>query len=507
MSFHITEIAILAISYLLYKLTKFHLSSRAFHSFAVKNNCLPPPTQHTTLPYGLERYLILFTGFKGIDILETLIRPRFANTHTIAIPSLKRHLSTVSPENIKTILGTSFADYSLGASRAANLGDLIGHGIFTADGESWTRFRAQLKPQFTRGQIGDLEVAERHLGGLWAGLEREADGGWERGDLGKGLRRWTLDVSMEFLFGVGSGSQVGDGESEKKVRFAEAMVVAQETIIVRLRLGKWYWLVSPKRFRMACKTVKEFTGECVDRVLAPGYKPVGDAKKFVLMEELARQTEDRTEIRDQCLHLLLAGRDTTAALLGWCIVLLSRHPTEFEKLRTTVLAQFGTSSAPKQELTFESLKTCKELTHLEYETLRLYPIVPLNSRVAIRNTVLPNGGGPKGDSPVAVRKGTTVGYSTYVMHRRHDIWGEDADEFRPARWEGRKLGWEYIPFSGGARVCIGQQYALNEVSFVLVRLLQRYDKIESLDDGPIVKQVTMTLSPANVSVRMHRADA
>jgi hypothetical protein len=56
-----------------------------------------------------------------------------------------------------------------------------------------------------------------------------------------------------------------------------------------------------------------------------------------------------------------------------------------------------------------------------------------------------------------------------------------------------------------ANDCV-EQYALNEVSFVLVRLLQRYDKIESLDDGPIVKQITMTLSPGNVSVRMHRAD-
>lgn len=95
------------------------------------------------------------------------------------------------------------------------------------------------------------------------------------------------------------------------------------------------------------------------------------------------------------------------------------------------------------------------------------------------------------------------------MHRRHDIWGEDADEFRPSRWEGRKLGWEFVPFSGGPRVCLGQQYALNNAGYVLTKLLQKYDQIEALDMvKPLNKGLAIVLAPGDgVKVRMHRASA
>ena len=97
--------------------------------------------------------------------------------------------------------------------------------------------------------------------------------------------------------------------------------------------------------------------------------------------------------------------------------------------------------------------------------LRLYPSVPINSRTALEATTLPTGGGPKGDKPVMIRKGEAVGYSVYVMHRLKKLYGEDADSFRPERWDPdadnavdlRKIGWGYLPFNGGPRVCLGRK--------------------------------------------------
>ena len=92
------------------------------------------------------------------------------------------------------------------------------------------------------------------------------------------------------------------------------------------------------------------------------------------------------------------------------------------------------------------------------------------------------------------------------MHRRPDVWGDDADEFRPDRWEGKKVGWEYLPFNGGPRICLGQQFALTEAGYVLVRLLQKYDSIESLDTDPVIKSnLTLTSSPVQTLVRLHEA--
>ena len=94
------------------------------------------------------------------------------------------------------------------------------------------------------------------------------------------------------------------------------------------------------------------------------------------------------------------------------------------------------------------------------EVLRLYPSVPVNSREALRDTVLPVGGGPDGKSPILVRAGEGVGYCVYAMHRRRDIYGPDADIFRPERWDEERLqtiGWAYLPFNGGPRICLGRK--------------------------------------------------
>lgn len=98
--------------------------------------------------------------------------------------------------------------------------------------------------------------------------------------------------------------------------------------------------------------------------------------------------------------------------------------------------------------------------------LRLYPPVPTNARQATRLTALPFGGGADGQSPVLVRPGEGVGYCVYAMHRRKDIYGPDAELFNPERWEGGKLrgvGWAYLPFHGGPRVCLGREFMFHGV--------------------------------------------
>lgn len=73
--------------------------------------------------------------------------------------------------------------------------------------------------------------------------------------------------------------------------------------------------------------------------------------------------------------------------------------------------------------------------------------MPINARYANKDTTLPRGGGKDGNSPIFIPKGSSCDFSVHVMHRRKDIWGPDADEFKPERWDGRKVGWEYLPVS------------------------------------------------------------
>lgn len=98
-----------------------------------------------------------------------------------------------------------------------------------------------------------------------------------------------------------------------------------------------------------------------------------------------------------------------------------------------------------------------------------------------------------------------MGWSVYTMHRRKDYYGEDAEEFRPERWiddpltgkKGLRPGWEYLPFNGGARICLGQQFALTEASYTTVRMCQAFKAIESRDVRPWQEGLTLTCVNAN----------
>lgn len=119
-------------------------------------------------------------------------------------------------------------------------------------------------------------------------------------------------------------------------------------------------------------------------------------------------------------------------------------------------------------------------THPHASGLRLYPPVPLNNREAVQTTILPTGGGPDGNKPMLVRKGELVVFSQYVNSRKKNIYGADAYEFRPERWESGELGnvrWAYFPFSGGPRQCLGEDFAQMEISYTIVRMLQTFSQI------------------------------
>lgn len=178
------------------------------------------------------------------------------------------------------------------------------------------------------------------------------------------------------------------------------------------------------------------------------------SSRYVFLHQLMTQTDDKVQIRSELLNILLAGRDTTASLLTNLWHTLSRRPDIWAALSTEVAALNG--EAP----TYEQIKEMKYLRAVINESLRLYPQVPGNGREAVNDTYIPVGGGKDGKSPVFIPKGSSVSWSLYTMHRRKDFYGPDAEEFKPERWLGEKglrPGWEFLPFNGGPRVCIGRE--------------------------------------------------
>ncbi|KAJ5273134.1 hypothetical protein N7478_008259 [Penicillium angulare] len=418
---------------------------------------------------------------------------RFGNTHTFrGLNSYQ--IVTIEPENIKTVLSLNFKDYGLGF-RLPSFKPLLGEGIFDTDGEQWASSRALIRPSFTRDQVADLTMLENLIQDFFALLP--SDG--QTVDLQDLFFRYTIDSATEFLFGQSVGTLK---KSDTEPVFAEAFHKAQKSILTRgipFPLKLVFSHDEAEEYNEICRTfVQRFVDEAFEAVeLKKSETETTESEtkrpRHIFSHELAARTTDRTRVLDELVNVLLAGRDTTASLLSNMFFMLAKNPAIWDKLRREVAFLEG------RPPTYTELNNLKYVQCCMNESLRLHPVVPRNQRKALRNTVLPVGGGKDGLSPVFVPEGAFVSYNVYSMHRREDIYGPDAEVFRPERWEDGKLQprWGYLPFNGGPRICIGQRYALTEVGYVLVRMVQRFRTVESRDSGEWEESRGLTMTSKN----------
>lgn len=332
---------------------------------------------------------------------------------------------------------------------------MFGNGIFTQEGAAWKHSREMLRPPLQHKHYENLDVFRQGVDDLVEIVSSKSG----VIDLQPLFFRLTLDVTTKFLFGESVDSLRGS-KSSNVHSFSQAFDTAQEIVTQRFRFPDFYWIIGGSRFRNACKDVHRFADAIIDRNLSHS-----SGKGPVFLDAVAKSTADRAALRGQIISLLVAGRDTTACLLSWTLFLLVRHPNALEKLRTEI----NGSCPDPTSLNRTDLRKMSCLQNILNETLRLYPPVPINNRTAKKTTVLPTGGGPDRTAPILIPKGSTVAYSIYAMHRRPDLYGMDAELFRPERWDEdmpmrhdkTNAAWGYLPFHGGPRVCLGRKLQFN----------------------------------------------
>ena len=354
---------------------------------------------------------------------------------------------------------------------------LLGDGIFTQEGSAWKHSRELLRKQLSRIQYQNSDHFREHFDALLTCLQSSED----VIDLQPLFFRLTLDTTTALLFGRSTHSLLPqDGVGAEEKAFAEAFNMAQEGLAKRCRLAPWHFLYRPSSFRTACSTVHNFMD---NYILSRGSDKTtaNYSRSTSFFDEVARESNSNAALRDLMLSALLAGRDAVACCMSWTIRLLVRHESVMRQLQEEIHSTIGNTNHPRHD----RLQSMRYLRNVIRESLRLYPPVPLNNRTALRTTTLPTGGGPDGSSPILVRRGEIVVYSSYVNSRRKNIWGQDADAFIPERWDRPELAntaFAYFPFSGGPRSCLGQDFALMEVAYTIVRLLQAFPKISLLHE-------------------------
>ncbi|QRW07239.1 cytochrome P450 family protein [Ceratobasidium sp. AG-Ba] len=397
---------------------------------------------------------------------------------------------TDEPENVKAILSTDFATFEKGPTFRSKMGSVLGKGIFNSDGDMWKFHRTMTRPYFSRDRISHFDNFARHsdiaITQLFARLAEPSHPAIDFQDL---VARFTLDSATEFLFGKDAQSlsaplpYPNSPPTDDSASFAAAFGRAQEQLLMRFGTSilwpviEMFWDRTGADMKVINAYVQPILREKLEEKKRMGgkAKEEKDEEKNTLLDHLVQFTDDESVIRDEIINILVAGRDTTATTLTFAVYILATHPEVMVKLRAEIFEHVGPTAYP----TPENFREMKYLRAVINEVLRLFPPVPINERTPVKSTVFKSGG-----KTFYIPAGTNTTWSVISMHRRKDLWGPDAEQFDPERWIDERLKkyvtpnpFIFLPFNAGPRICIGQQFAYNESSFFLVRLLQRVQSI------------------------------
>ncbi len=312
-----------------------------------------------------------------------------------------------------------------------------------------------------------MNLEERHVNALSDVLKTGIDGWTDIVDLQPMFFKMTLELMIEFLYEHSSSQMSRKPDASSTQEFEHHFDAGKAWVNLRMALGRWHWLVHSPAFSLHCKKVHQYVDYFVKAKLQQrsevtetklALTKFATREKFVLLDELAKQTRNSLEIRGETLDVLDAERDITASLLTWIFYFLSRSPRTFGKLRETILEIFETEAS---SIDFLKLRSCQYLQHCINETLRMTVVVPILKRESLEDTILLRGDDSDGTKPVFISKGQRVLIFTYALTQRSDIWGNHPEDFIPQRWKHRKVGLEFIPFDDGSRKCIGRKSALS----------------------------------------------
>lgn len=444
------------------------LKNRRYALEAARKGCAPPPALPSKGLFNLGRLSEASAANKAGRYPQwfgAILDEVGKDVHTIRASVLGNEVViTRDPEIAKAMFSGQSADFEISPYRKEIWGPLLGNGIFTAEGETWKHSRAFLRPQFTRDQISNLELQDEHIQRLFqtSELQGEIEGWTSKVDLAPLFLDFTLEVATEFLYGKDNSREdqrCENGSIEQG--FGYHLDAGKSYLYTKGLFAPFHQLLYSPKLTKHCKEVHRIVDKFVAGRLSQT-KSFSDSTRWFLLDELAKHSQNPLELRNETLQILNAGRDTTGYLLGWTFYFLARHPTVYSKLRAAILHDFGPSTT--SEVSFQNLRTCDYLTHTVQEVLRIAGVAPLNERFCTRDTTLPRGGGSDGQQPIFLAKGQRILLAKYAMQHREDIWGADVEEFKPERWNDRRIGWEFMPFGGGPRKCIGRKYTSPQMS-------------------------------------------
>jgi cytochrome P450 len=241
------------------------------------------------------------------------------------------------------------------------------------------------------------------------------------------------------------------------------------------------WLVWPGIPRPGYKWARQQLDDYLYRIIRARRAAVGVADDLLGMLITKSGMSDDL-IRDQLLTMLIAGHDTSTALLAWTLYLVGRNAHVMTRLQREIDIVLG-----EEVPTYKKLGQLKYLDQVIKESLRLYPPIHAGMRIAATDLTFQN---------YHIPAGTRLMYSIYLSHRQEEYWPQpkrfDPERFGPEQNRSR-TPLTYVPFGGGPRNCIGAAFGLVEAKVVLARIFQQYEL--KLTQSRVQPHMGATLEP------------
>lgn len=367
--------------------------------------------------------------------------------------------------------------------------DFLGDGIFNIDGEKWKFQRQVSSHEFNTKSLRKFveTVAETELSERLIPILTSAAANKTVLDLQDILQRFAFDNICKVAFGYDPAYLLPSlPEAEFPVAFEDATRLISERLNSPLplvwKIKRVFNVGSEKQLKEAVRIVREFAKEVVREKKQELREKSSIGSVDILSRFLTSGYYNEEFVTDVVISFILAGRDTTSAALIWFFWLVFCDPrVEKEILREIREKSESPVYDEVKDMTYTHASLC--------ETMRLYPPVPLDTKVAMKHDVLPDG--------TAVKKGTKVIYHPYAMGRVEAVWGEDWADFRPERWlEEEAAGdgegkWKFVArdpytypvFQAGPRVCLGKDMAFLQMKKVVAGVLRRFRVVPALEEG------------------------
>jgi cytochrome P450 len=409
----------------------------------------------------------------------------YGKTFRFYLGGIKEAIVTTDPAVIQHVLKTNSDNYQKSEIQVKRMGHFLGKGLLTTHGEPWKTQRRLIQKGFDRKQLDALSTI---MHDSLAESIREFDRRIENGPVD------IYPQLMEMTFAMVARSLFGARLKREDIDLVSHTICTVQEFIVRQTLQPYMnpWFAASGELKKHEDMRTQADSVLLNLIKARRQQPPGSDLLQSLMDARYADGEGMSDelVLSESMQLLVAGHETSSNGLSWLLYLLSTHPETLHRVRAEFDSVLG-----DRPLSHGDVMSFPFTTQVIQEGLRLYPPFWMIDRMAINEDRV-------GD--VVIPAGSMVIVYVYGAHHAKQAW-DYPEEFQPERFvkenEKQRVPFTYLPFGGGPRVCIGNQYAMLQILMILSTILQRYD-FELVRQQDIEARAMVILRPRQ-GIRMH----